>query len=187
MEPIELRAEQPIDYFREMVDAAIAHQHVVAAADTVGYVARLLAGFVRADSQLTLGSVQAAHSHATPVEQRASLQRVGDVSLFVAGFFSDSLNRNWLGAGDLARIGGAAYLALSRSSSDELGPVFAELARRFVIYIDVLEEVSERSACASNRSLLRLYSKWLRTRNDRTEALLIERGLVPGPSDSRLH
>ena len=185
MEPIELRAEQPVEYFREMVDAAIAHQRVMAAADTAAYVAKMLAGFVRADARFTVMSVRVADGAAPSLEQQASLQQVGDVSLFVAGFFADSLHRSWLGAGDLARIGGAAYLALSRGTSDERSHVFAELARRFSIYVDVLEEVSERSASTSDLSLLRLYGKWLRTRNNRTEAILIERGLVPGRPGGR--
>ena len=59
---------------------------------------------------------------------------------------------------------------------------FAELGRRFVSFVDVLSEVSERSALMSNNDLLRLYEKWLRTRSRRDGELLAARGIVPNAS-----
>jgi hypothetical protein len=79
-------------------------------------------------------------------------------------------------------IGGSAYTALSRRETDTLSPVFAELADKFVAFVDVLSEVSERSACSSNRDLLRLYERWLKTGSLRSGQLLAERGVVPNAS-----
>ena len=61
-------------------------------------------------------------------------------------------------------------------------PVFAELADKFVEFVDVLTEVSERTSCASNVDLLRLYEKWLKTGSPRSGQLLVERGVVPNAS-----
>jgi hypothetical protein len=66
--------------------------------------------------------------------------------------------------------------------SDTLSPVFAELGEKFVGFVDVLNEVSERTSCASNADLLRLYEKWLRTGSPRSGQLLVERGVVPNAS-----
>jgi hypothetical protein len=46
----------------------------------------------------------------------------------------------------------------------------------------VLSEVSERTFCASNADLLRLYEKWLKTGSRRSGQLLVERGVVPNAS-----
>ncbi len=79
-------------------------------------------------------------------------------------------------------IGGVAYQALSRYETDTFSPVFAELAEKFVAFVDVLSEVSERSSCASNADLLRLYERWLKTGSRRSGQLLVERGVVPNAS-----
>jgi hypothetical protein len=42
--------------------------------------------------------------------------------------------------------------------------------------------VSERTFCASNADLLRLYEKWLKTGSRRSGQLLVERGVVPNAS-----
>jgi hypothetical protein len=71
---------------------------------------------------------------------------------------------------------------LSRHETDTLSPVFAELADKFVAFVDVLSEVSERSSCGSNADLLRLYERWLKTGSARSGQLLVERGVVPNAS-----
>ena len=79
-------------------------------------------------------------------------------------------------------IGGCAYNALSRNEADTFSPVFAELAEKFVGFVDVLSEVSERTCCSSNVDVLRLYQKWLKTGSRRSGQLLVERGVVPNAS-----
>ena len=79
-------------------------------------------------------------------------------------------------------IGGCAYNALRRHETDALSPVFAELADNFIRFVDVVSEVSERSACVSNTDLLRLYERWLKTGSPRSGHLLLERGVVPSAS-----
>jgi hypothetical protein len=59
-------------------------------------------------------------------------------------------------------MGEYAYGSLSRRDSDALGEVFGELARRFVGYMDVLADVSERTG-STKPDILRRYEKLLRT------------------------
>jgi hypothetical protein len=56
------------------------------------------------------------------------------------------------------------------------------LADKFVGFVDVLSEVSERTSCASNLDLLRLYERWLKTGSTRSGQLLIQRGVLPNAS-----
>ena len=116
------------------------------------------------------------------MQQRASLREIGDASLFISGFFSDSLRRKLVDVDYYVSIGGSAYTALSRFDADTLSPVFGELAENFVGFVDVLSEVSERTSCTSNADLLRLYEKWLKTGSRRSGQLLVERGVVPNAS-----
>ena len=115
--------------------------------------------------------------------QRDGLREVGDLSLFISGFFADSLNRGCVAVDYYIQLGEYSYGSLARSES-ALGDVFDELAEKFTACVDVLSEVSERSALTSNADLLRLYEKWIRTRSQRSGALLAERGIVPNYSVS---
>ena len=114
--------------------------------------------------------------------QRASLREIGDLSLFVAGFFSDSFRRRLIDIDYYVSIGGRAYGTLSRYETNTFSSVFAELADKFVGFVDVLSEVSERTSCASNLELMRLYERWLKTGSPRSGQLLTERGVVPNAS-----
>ena len=91
-------------------------------------------------------------------------------------------NRKLVDVDYYVSIGGCAYNALSRVETDTFSPVFAELGEKFVGFVDVLSEVSERTSCASNADLLRLYEKWLKTGSRRSGQLLVERGVVPNAS-----
>jgi hypothetical protein len=176
------RRESALEYFKGLVEGALANQHVNAGELTAFYVVHLLTGFVQRSAQddleplaLKLASALESGGH----QQRVALKQIGDVSLFMSGFFSDSLRRKLVDVDYYVAIGGYAYNTLSRYESDTFSPVFAELADKFVTFVDVLTEVSERTSCTSNKDLLRLYEKWLKTGSARSGQLLVERGVVP--------
>jgi hypothetical protein len=114
--------------------------------------------------------------------RREALRSVGDLSLFVAGFFSDSLNRKLVDIDYYVMLGGRAYESLSRFERETFAPAFAELAGSFVSFVDVLNDVSEQCTMTSNADVLRLYEKWLRTGSRRDGQRLVERGIVPNAS-----
>jgi hypothetical protein len=180
-----LRRESAIEYFKELVDGALANQHVDAGELTAFYVVHLLSAFVRRageGAREPLGPKLVAALESSGIRQRATLKEIGDASLCVSGFFSDSLRRKLVDVDYYVTIGGQAYNALSRYESDAFSPVFAELADKFAAFVDVLSEVSERTSCTSNTDLLRLYERWLRTGSRRSGQLLLERGVVPNAS-----
>jgi hypothetical protein len=179
----------PAEYFRELVESALDHQRVKVGHAISFYLVNLLCGYVRIDEgspapldeePLALRLARALES--AGAEQRAHLRRLGDVSLFVSGFFSDSLNRRVVDVDYYVSMGEYAYASLSRQESEAVAAVFAELSDRFQRLVDVLTEVSEHSALTSNGDLLRLYERWLRTGSRRTGQKLVERGIVPNAS-----
>jgi len=185
MSDVRLQRESAVEYFKQLVDDAFTRQRFAAGELTAFYVVQLLAGFLQrplaeADEPLALQLARAFESGGA--KQRTSLRQIGDVSLFISGFFSDSLRRKPVDVDYYASIGGVAYGLLSRRETDALSPVFAELADNFVRFADVLAEVSERSSCSSNSDLLRLYERWIRTGSARSSHLLVERGVVPNLS-----
>ncbi len=171
-------------FFRELVQSALARQRLAATEDTAFYLVHLLASYLQPstdeDSEpLALRLAQALN--AGGARQRASLKAIGDESLFVSGFFAESLRRRVVDVDCYVAIGGAAYDALGRLETDACSPVFAELARKFVGFVDVLNEVSERTSCGCNADVVRLYERWLKMGGVRTGKLLVEKGIIPGP------
>ena len=180
-----LRRESAVEYFKELVEGALAHQRISAGELTSFYVVNLLTGFLQRpayDDNTPMAVRLAEAINAAGAKQRDSLRQIGDLSLFMSGFFADSFQRKLVDVDYYANIGGSAYAALSRYETDAFSSVFAELADNFVRFADVLSEVSERASCASNADLLRLYERWLKTGSRRCGQLLLERGVVPSLS-----
>ena len=180
----------PTEYFKDQVESALSRQQLRASELTTYYLVDLLCRFVQPgrafpfsddpDEPLALRLGRALGSGG--LEQRARLRNLGDFSLFMSGFFSDSLNRRAVDVDYYVSMGEFAYGSLSRRDADALGDVFSELSRKFVPFMDVLAEVSERSGGRSSVDVLRLYEKWLRTGSPRDGQRLIDRGIVPNPS-----
>ena len=179
------RRESAIEYFKELVEHALTKQRLATQELTAFYVVQLLASFAERpavtdhDDSAPLAFQLAQALESGGMQRRASLKQIGDLSLFTSGFFSDSLRTKLVDVDYYVSIGGWAYSALSRIESDTFSPVFAELGEKFVGFVDVLSEVSERTSCSSNLDLLRLYEKWLKTGSPRSGQLLVERGVVP--------
>jgi hypothetical protein len=186
-----LRSESALEFFKEEVEGAMARQNLKTSEWTAYYVVRLLAGYVAASRDgvafdgRPLG-IRLAHAlQAEGAAQREGLRSIGDASLFVAGFFSDSLNRRLVDSDYYIALGANAYGRLADDDHDAFADVFGEMSDKFVPLVDVLADISDRASLGSNRELLRLYDRWLRTGSRRDESLLAERGLVPPPPISR--
>jgi hypothetical protein len=184
------------EYFKRLVGAALENQHVRALDLTEYYLVQLLATFSRADclaggressEPLALRLGRALETGGS--RQRTELRHVGDESLFLVGFFSESLRRTLVDVDYYASLGGYAYESLSQQDADVLAPVFAELGQRFIAFADVLSEVSEASALTSDTDLLRLYERWARGDSRRTGDMLARQGIIPNAQarGRRLH
>ena len=183
-----LREGAPAEYFKELVDSALARQHLQAGDLTAYYLVNLLCQFVRPDAHSTSLDTEPLAIRLTRAlqtggsEQRARLRSLGDFSLFMSGFFPDSLRRRPVDVDYYVSMGEYAYGSLSRRDEDAFAEVFGELARKFVGFTDVLADISERTAVTSSADLLRLYEKWLRTGSSRDGKKLIDQGIVPNAS-----
>ena len=184
-----VRAQSSLEFFKEHVDAACARQGLHPQPLTSYYVVSLLSAFTHVGTSVAGQSVgrealgvkllRALDSGGS--SQRLGLRQVGDASLFISGFFSDSLRRSLVDVDYYVSLGGYAYRSLV-ASDDTLSPIFAELSEKFVAFVDVLSDVSARTQLTNDADLLRLYEKWLRTRSRHNGELLAEHGILPTAS-----
>lgn len=181
------------EYFRELVEDALDHQHVEVDDPTAYYVVHMLSAFARydpsrgdafhSDDPLAIRLARALETAGG--EQRRQLQQVGDAALFLSGFFPGRLRRSLVDVDYFMTLGGHAYGSLSRVTDRSLAPIFLELAERFAALVDVLGEVSERASLGPSHDLLRLYERWLQTGSARLGRQLAAQGVVPVASASR--
>jgi hypothetical protein len=185
-----VHTQSPVEFFKEQVEAACDRQHLHPQPLTSYYVVSLLADFIHLDRPGASDAMALAEPLAVKLlrainsggsSQRLGLRQVGDASLFISGFFSDSLRRSLVDVDYYVSLGGYAYRSLV-ASDDTLAPIFAELSDKFVAFVDVLSDVSARTSLTNDADLLRLYEKWVRSGSRRSGDLLAERGIVPNAS-----
>lgn len=183
------------DYFRTSVEDVIVRQGVNVDPHAAHYVVNLLTLFSRSDELYEddgesyglkpLALMLADAAHAESVEQRNSvLQRIGDVALFVAGFFADSLAKKAVDLDYYIHMGGNAYGSLSDEvrgtfRGNAFADIYRELAMKFQVLVDVLNEISDGPRDGSDIDMLRTYEIWLKTGSRRAEQLLRQQGVVP--------
>lgn len=183
------------EYFRDSIDAAMATNKVVMDDHTTHYVVSLLALFARSEAlyestpdgyQLRPLALMFADAIDAPseTERNNTLQRLGDVSLFISGFFADGLQRAAVDVDYYVHMGGGAYRSLSTcmrgtARGRALGSVFSELADKFQDMVDVLNEMRESARTDSDADVLRLYELWVKTGSQRAARLLRAMGVHP--------
>jgi hypothetical protein len=184
--------QTPVEYFKELVESSLTRQRVRAGNLTEFYLVNLLCRYVRLDaSPQQTGETQplafrlARALDSGGFEQRVRLRSVGDFSLFMSGFFSDSFARRAVDVDYYRSLGECAYASLSRSEDEAFAEVFAELSQKFVGFMDVLADISDRTTLASATEVMRIYEKWLRTGSERDGQRLVERGIFPNHSIGR--
>jgi hypothetical protein len=184
------------EFFRDALDEALAHQHVSLDTHTAHYVVSLLTLYARTEVShgdtrpgqrwVSLVDLLAQAANApTPLERAVILQRLGDVSLFVAGFFAHGFERRLVDVDYHVAMGGRAYgtLAVTPVSGPRraLCGVFDELARKFQSVVDAIGEISDSARVWSSEDILRLYELWMKTGSRRAHGLLQELGVRPAP------
>ena len=183
-----------LEFFKDALHGALEKRRLAIEDQTEHYVVNLLTLFSRSEAlydstpegtrlkPLVVMLSEACEARSEGDRNRG-LQRLGDVSLFVAGFFAQSFARKLIDIDYHIAMGGQAYAsladALSRGKGRVLGQVFAELSKNFQPMVDALNEVSETSYSHSDKDILRLYEIWLKTGSRRCYEILKRLGVEP--------
>jgi hypothetical protein len=183
------------EFFKDTLHEALLRQHLAVEDQTEHYVVNLLTLFARSEAlyemtpeglrlrPLVAMLCEALEAPAGTQNRNRTLQRLGDVSLFVAGFFARGFARKLIDIDYHIAMGGCAYGTLAQTTSHGRGRVlagvFAELSEKFQPMVDALNEVSEGNATHCDRDILRLYEIWLKTGSARCYGKLKSLGVDP--------
>jgi hypothetical protein len=183
------------DYFRESIDTVIAEQGVSLDAHATHYVVNIMTLYSRSEQlyeddgeiygikplALMLADASDAPS---PGHRNQLLQRIGDVALFISGFFVESLANKAVDIDYYIHMGENAYGSLSQETrgtfrGNAFADIYRELANKFQILTDVLHEVRDRAHGHSDLNVLRTYEIWRKTGSRRAAQILRAQGVVP--------
>lgn len=189
-------------YFQDVLADAMDRQRMEARDETIVYLVNLLAEFTRTErlydwtpDGYTLRPLAMLYGDAVDAsgtgQRNQALRRLGDIALFIAGIFSDSLARSPVDVDYYVAMGGTAYGCLSENLRESRrdhahSAVFGDLADRFQDFVAVLSEVGDHAVPDRDSDIVRLYEQWTRTRSPRIErklrALGVQQLMVHGKS-----
>jgi hypothetical protein len=178
------------EFFHEVVTDALEAVDLDASEPASWYLVGLLGEFTKARLTDEPLGMKLAQPGENPGERVRNLKQVGDTSLYLAGFFAESLTRSLVDVDYYVGIGQSAYSQLARSlgtaarAQRSITEVYEELAAKFPRFVDVLGAVRKRVAMlqlSQAPDIGRLYEMWLQTRDEWVEKKLKEAGLLVDP------
>lgn len=178
---------KPSEYFKQLTLQAATSAGLSYTQDALDYIASLLNRSLKSrPNEETQGLMAVSLMSAlekTPIEQLRVSQQVGDISLTVAGVFSDSLNKKLLNIEYYVEMGTTGYqLAHQLSQTHESETLFWELSNRFSIYLEILHRVAHKVGLINAKNILNIYEKWLQTQSPHFKKLLAANGIILTPT-----
>ena len=165
-------------FFYEVLTEALQAAKVEVTEPAGYYLVSLMGDFTRArlpDEPLAMKLAQA--RTAEPGDRVKGLKEVGDTSLYVAGFFTESLSRKLVDADYYIGLGRGAYAELAGHLNGSLTDVYRELSDKFPAFVEVLAAVRRRIDFAGC-DIVQLYQHWLRSRDAWVEKKLRALGVM---------
>ncbi len=184
----------PKDFFKEAVRDAFTKRKIEAFPMAEDYLVNILEHYVIAahlheteeidhhgnKKPTTLAEtllIAAQSDHSTKVDM---LKKLGDRTLYVCGFFSDSFQRKVIDVDYCAEMGGTAYRILAQSTKeDTLCQVYTLYSKKFLAFVDALNYISEKSQLQSSNNVLRIYDRYIKTGSELAREKLSNLGIVP--------
>lgn len=194
-----LELVHPADFFRSKISSAATSLNLQLKDEIEFYLVNLLCEFIQPD-QLAVDEIDLLDTplaliykkalESSPDMQIKIYKRLGDTSLYIAGYFQDSLNRKTVDASYYITMGSSAYLKISNIIRDRHGEarftsIYAELAKEFKNLVNLVMEVSEDIPTDAHRNLLAIYERWHRTGSQKLRRILEEQGITPIPTSSK--
>ena len=184
---------QPQAYFHELVTDALSNLRLSTQPETEFYLVNLLNQFMTTDNLFPRDAeghprnealallVKDALEQNVREHQKLLFRQVGDVSLYISGYFQESFSKKLVDVDYYIEMGGVAYGQVAeRAPEDPTRAMYQELSERFPEFVEVLASISEKTTPKTEKDLLRTYERWLETKSERAAKILHGAGIIPG-------
>jgi hypothetical protein len=183
----------PTEYFHAAVEGAATTLRVKVSEHAQQYLVQLMHHFINTENFIPVDSegkpaetltqqLAIALEEESAAQRALRLRQLGDYSLYVAGFFSDSLSRKLVDIDYYIGMGGAAYENVARLEEKRVRvELFHELSGKFSSFVDILSQISEETGFRpdNHSDLLRVYDLWLKTGSKKFANQLVKAGINP--------
>ena len=161
--------------------------------DTCWYLGTLLERFGRSeelfsyqDGQMTLRPLALLYSDAIEAdntrERCLMLQQLGDMALFLGALYPERFSRHGIPQDYFIGMGGSAYDYLADNARSNRH-IFAELANTFTRMLEMVANACSRTQRLTTEEVLKLYQRWLGTRDPVIESQLRALGIELAASE----
>lgn len=184
-------------YFAELVKKGLEVRKVSADKEVEFYLVSLLNHYLDARNLFeensnaenvkkptTLAELYLTAQNSEPSVKVELLKKLGDKSLYISGFFGDSLQRKLVDVDYYADMGCVAYGTLAQYSQDSVARVYTVFSKRFVEFVDVLTYISQSALVQNDQNILRLYDRYIKTGSKLAREKLMEIGIVTLPLEN---
>ena len=182
-------------FFNTLVKEGLESAQVKVSPSVGEYLSKLLVFYVTSDHlfsispsgkrQLKTLAELYLQSHSFPTSLKSNLKRMGDMSLYISGFFRESLKRKRVSVEYYMHMGKSAYQSLSEFQQE--GELFKELAFCFSDLVCVLFQIRKKSigtgkvyptgSTSHYSDTLALLDQYMETGSDHLAKELIKEGI----------
>jgi hypothetical protein len=181
-------------YFQEVISDAIRARQVEATEAAASYLVSLLCDYAHPDEEAgstfnrPLTFILRDAMNLVGAERFRRLRGLGDHSLYALGFFGGHIKLKGIDPGYVSTVGSTAYreaasmLRLKAQKTEQAPSVLSELAAKFDRFAEVLRDIADGTlACGARdeRSVVKIYERWLKTGSARLAEELGSHGIVP--------
>lgn len=181
---------RPSEFFKERVRVALTNNNMTIDNDVEFYLVTLLCNFIQPQGSLDLLELDTplalylkeALESSDSYEQQTRFKVLGDLSLYVSGYFQESFNRKTIDIDYYIAIGSSAYRKVATLSAQSL---YRKLATSFPQLIEIVSEVAIIPGQDKPADILATYDRWTRSNSKRLLKVLQDLGIDPLTNISR--
>ena len=182
---------EPNQYFYDVVGDAMKSRGFMASPHATEYIVNLLLSYMNTEklfdetnesgrkTRSTLAELYLRAMNSEPNVRIDLLKKLGDTSLYISGFFAESLTRKIVNVDYYVNMGETAFDSLAKSVEEEaFCHLYQDFSRKFVKYMDILAHIAQQANIQSTKNLFQVFETYQKTGSDLARETLIENGFI---------
>ena len=179
----------PREFFHKNIAESMAKQKIKASGEVELYLVELMCSFVKPEkmSEINVLETPLAMLHKAAVESPPEgrikiFKNLGDVSLYISGYFQDYFNTKTFSMDYYITLGANAYgnvSTLVRDRGGHISRLYWDLSENFDVFVEVVAGVREQIDPQMPTDLLATYERWIQNQSPRLRKRLESSGILP--------